>query len=325
MAKAAEKMTHKDTDEGVSEAFRPLTTGFEQNWKVIVGVAGAALVVLLIVAVVLQSQAHHREDAAASLGDALENVDIPVVAPTEPGSPGSPGSPDEKAAPQPGAKPEAKADGKTAAKPEAKPDAKTAKAPKASDKPAKSRYQAKDDFPSEQAKQEAIAKQASQTIADFPSQPAARLAELTLGDADYKLGKFSDAAQAYSKFLAEAPETDYTRAYGQVGLAYAMMGMGKKDEALAAAKGLVEHPPGGFGRDLGLLAQGHIAEDVGQPDVAKEAYRALRGEAPDSAAGREAAERLTFLGEPPVPQRPPTMGTPGGSPAPEGAAPKPAN
>ncbi len=173
----------------------------------------------------------------------------------------------------------------------------------------KPKFQTKDDFPSEQAKQEAIAKQAQATIAEFGSQPAARVARLTLGDANYKLGKYQEAVDSYSKFLIDAPENDYLRAYGQVGMAYGLMGLGKKDEALAAAKALVEHPPGGFGRDLGLLTEGHLAEDLGQPEVAKQVYLLLRGEAPDSAAGREAGERLTFLGEPPAPPKAASSGT----------------
>ena len=292
MAKAAEKLSRKDIGDGVSETFRPLTTGLEDNWKTIVVVASVALGALVIVALVLQSQSRHREQAAQSVGNALEDVGIPVVAPPEPGA-------------EPGAEAGAEPAPVAAAK---EPGAKPAKpAPPAKAKP---KMQTKDDFPSEQAKQEAIAKEAQATISEFGSQPAARVARLTLGDADYKLGKYQDAVDSYTKFLAEAPEDDYLRAYGEVGLSYAP-GVGQEGtRLLAAAKALVEHPPGGFGRDLGLLTQGHLAEDMGQPEVAKQVYRLLRGEAPDSAAGREAGERLTFLGEPPAPPKPVSNATP---------------
>jgi tetratricopeptide (TPR) repeat protein len=301
LAKAAEKVTRKEVgaSASVSEAFRPLATGLEENWKTILVVAGAALVALVVLALVLQIQSRHREDAAQSVGDALTDVGIPVVAAPEPGEPAEPG--------EAGTEPGSEKAPKVPAAPQ-KPGAQDANAkpskPAQPAKPAKSRIQTKDDFPSEQAKQEAIAKQAQATIAEFGSQPAARVARLTLGDADYKLGKYQDAVESYSRFLADAPEGDYMRAYGQVGMAYGLMGLGKKDEALAAAKALVEHPPGGFGRDLGLLTEGHLAEDLGQPEVAKQVYRLLRGEAPDSSAGREAGERLTFLGEPPTPPKP---------------------
>jgi tetratricopeptide (TPR) repeat protein len=285
LAKAAEKLNRKDIGDGVAETFRPLTTGLEDNWRTIVIVAGVALVALVVVALVLQSQARHREDAAQSVGDALEDVGIPVVAP-EPAEPEA--APKEPAA-------------VAAAKP-----AQTAKTTKA-------KIRTKEDFPSEQAKQEAVAKQAQATIAEFGSQPATRVARLTLGDADYKLGKYQDAVDSYAKFLAEAPEGDYLRAYGEVGMAYGLLGLGKKDEALAAAKALVEHPPGGFGREMGLLTEGHVAEDSGQLEIAKQVYRLLRGEAPDSAAGREAGERLTFLGEPPAAPKAPTP-TPSATP-----------
>ena len=307
MAKAAEKLNRKDIGDGVSETFRPLTTGLEENWRTIVVVAGVAVVALVVLALVLQSQSRHREDAAQSVGDALEDVGIPVVAP-EPAETGAPpGSPGSDVAPKAPAAPE-----KPGTQPGAQPGAKQPAKPA---EPAKAKTRTKEDFPSEQAKQEAIAKQAQATIAEFGSQPAARVARLTLGDADYKLGKYQDAVDSYAKFLAEAPEGDYLRAYGQVGMAYGLLGLGKKDEALAAAKSLVEHPPGGFGRDLGLLTEGHLAEDSGQLEVAKQVYRLLRGEAPDSPAGREAGERLTFLGEPPAAPKAPT-------PAPSATPPK---
>ena len=275
MAKAAEqKLNKKDLASGdsIAETLRPLAEGLQANWKTIVPVAGFALIVLVIVAVALEVQSHHREQAAQSVGDALALIARQVVT----------GEPAD-APPAPGEKPSLL----QLKKPELKPTKAAAKTDP-------------EEFSSEAEKQTAIAKKAQVTIDQYGSQPAGRVALLTLADAQYRLGEFQHSVDSYQKFLGATPDTDYLKAFGQVGLAWAYLALNKGDDALSAAKALSDHPPAGFGKDLGLLAQGEIAEDLGKVDAAKEAYRTLRNEAGDSAAGRQANERLTFLGEPPA-------------------------
>lgn len=266
MAKTAEKVSRKDTgnEDLVSPALVPLAVGLEQHWKTIVTVTGLALVVLAGVAIALQLKNHNSEEAAQSFGDVLVDVDKPVVS-------GADLAPDEKGT----------AGVKAAAKPVVAAGG--------------------EDFSTEAEKQGAIAKRAQETFEKYGAQPAGHMALLTLADAKYKLGNYQEAVDTYGKFLAADAAGDELRAYGQMGLAYALLGLNKKDDALAAAKSLADHPPNGFGRDLGLLTEGKIAEDIAQVDLAKQAYRLLRSEAPETAAGREATERLTFLGEPPTP------------------------
>jgi TolA-binding protein len=135
-----------------------------------------------------------------------------------------------------------------------------------------------------------------------------------LGDADYRQGKYEEALRSYASYLATAPETDTLRAFAMQGQAYALLGEGKGDDALAAAKKLVDNPPASFGRDLGLLAMGHIAEQLGKADAAKDAYQKLAVDYPTTPGGREANERLTALGvTPPAPAKA-TTGVAGGHP-----------
>ncbi len=156
-----------------------------------------------------------------------------------------------------------------------------------------------DYFATEKDKQEAIAKGAAAVAEKEQGTPSGRTALLTLGDADYRLGKYQDALTSYAKLLDQAPATDPLRAFALQGEAYANLGLGKGDDAIAAAKKLVDNPPGTFGRDLGLLAEGRIAEQLGKLDVAKDAYQKLAVDYPTTAAGRTAGERLGALGVPP--------------------------
>jgi len=156
-----------------------------------------------------------------------------------------------------------------------------------------------DYFSTEKEKQQAIAKAAAAVAEKQAGTPSGRTALLTLGDADYRLGKFQDAVTEYGKLLDQEPPTDPLRAFALQGQAYALLGAGKGDDAIAAAKRLVDGPPGGFGRDLGLLAEGRIAEQLGKLDVAKDAYQKLAIDYPQSPAGRTASDRLAALGVPP--------------------------
>jgi tetratricopeptide (TPR) repeat protein len=212
------------------------------------------LVVALAVMAGLTVSAHHDEQAAALLGNALQDATKQVVE----------------------------------ANPDAPPDEKD-------DKSA-------DYFPTEKAKQEALATSLDAVVQKSHGSPSALTATLSLGDADYRQGKYAEAIRSYTSYLAGAPETDTLRAFAMQGKAFALLGEGKGDEALAAAKQMVDNPPASFGRDLGLLATGHIAEQLGKADAAKDAYTKLSVDYPTTPAGREANERLTALGvTPPTP------------------------
>ncbi len=159
-----------------------------------------------------------------------------------------------------------------------------------------------DFFPTEKAKQEALAKALDGVVQKSPTSPSGLTASLALADADYRQGKYEEAFRSYAHYLAEAPETDTLRAFAMQGQAYALLGEGKGEEAMAAAKKLVDSPPAGFGRDLGLLATGHIAEQLSNRAAAKDAYSKLSLDYSNTPAGREANDRLTALGiTPPTP------------------------
>ena len=152
-------------------------------------------------------------------------------------------------------------------------------------------------FNTEEQKQQAVSDKAGALAQKYPGTPAASTTLITEGDALYRLGKYAQALQSYEAYLKKSEAQDIFRAYAMLGRAYALAGEGKPDDALAAAKDLADHAPGGFGRDLGLLAEGRLYQQAGQTEQAKQAYRTLKIDFADTAAGREASERLTLLGE----------------------------
>jgi TolA-binding protein len=155
-----------------------------------------------------------------------------------------------------------------------------------------------DSFASENEKQEALAKGLLEVVNQHPSTVSARTALLALGDARYRLGKFTQAEESYRRYLKVAPPEDTLRAFAWIGVADALLGQKKGEDALAAARHLVDESPAGFGRDLGLWTEGKIAEELGRSADARKSYQQLKAEFPDTQLGREAGERLSALGEP---------------------------
>jgi len=154
-----------------------------------------------------------------------------------------------------------------------------------------------DYFNNEAEKQQAVADKAKGVAQRYPGTPAAQATLITEGDALYRLGKYPQARESYERYLKESDSQNLFRAYAMLGRAYALLGEGKGEDAAAAAKELADHAPGGFGRDLGLLALGRFYEQAGQLAQAKQAYNTLKIDFADTSAGREASERLTLLGD----------------------------
>jgi tetratricopeptide (TPR) repeat protein len=173
---------------------------------------------------------------------------------------------------------------------------------------ANSKQKSTDYFNTEAEKQQAVAAKAASVASTYPGTASSQTSRITEGDALYKLGKYPEALQSYDTYLKESDPQNLFRAYALLGKAYALAGQGKTDDAIAAAKDLAEHSPSGFGRDLGLLAEGRLYEASGQLPAARQAYGTLKIDFADTAAGREASDRLGFIGE-----APPTAASPGGA------------
>jgi len=98
-------------------------------------------------------------------------------------------------------------------------------------------------FPSEDAKQRAIADAAKRVLAEHPGTGAALLAALSLGDAEVRLRAWDDAKTAYEQYLAAAPPDDSLRFGALEGIAIAEEAKGTLDAAAATYERLGREVP----------------------------------------------------------------------------------
>ena len=148
-------------------------------------------------------------------------------------------------------------------------------------------------FPSETAKQEAIAAALAKVRADFPGTSSARTATLSLADAKFKLGAYDEALSLYDEFLAKAPKSSSVRFLALEGRATTLQAQKNYDAALAAWDKLAAEAPGY--KDRALLGKAVVFESQKKWDDARSTYEELKLAFAGSAAGRLGAERLTSL------------------------------
>jgi tetratricopeptide (TPR) repeat protein len=98
-------------------------------------------------------------------------------------------------------------------------------------------------FPSDEAKQRAIAEAAQRILDEDPGTGAALLAALSLGDAKARLRAWDDAKAAYERYLAAAPQGDSLRFGALEGIAIVEAAKGNLDAAAAAYERLGREVP----------------------------------------------------------------------------------
>jgi tetratricopeptide (TPR) repeat protein len=149
-------------------------------------------------------------------------------------------------------------------------------------------------FPSDEARQRAVAEAAQKVIAGHPGTGAARLAALALGDAQYRLKAYDDAKAAYEKFLAEAPKEDSLRFGALEGIALAEEAKGSLDAAAAAYERLGKEVPA-FS-DRADLERARVLVRAGKTAEAKAILATFTEQHKESLLTADASERLARLG-----------------------------
>lgn len=149
-------------------------------------------------------------------------------------------------------------------------------------------------FPTDEARQRAVAEAAQKVIAGHPGTGAARVAALALGDARYRLKAWDDAKAAYERFLAEAPKDDSLRFGALEGIALVEEAKGNLDAAAAAFERLGKEVPA-FS-DRADLERARVLARAGKTADAKAILAAFGERHKESLLTADASERLARLG-----------------------------
>lgn len=151
-------------------------------------------------------------------------------------------------------------------------------------------------FDSEEKQDEAVLAALGRVGSEAPDSAAEVAARLVRAAQHLEIRAFGDAEGVYRTFLQEHPEHELAF-QAREGLALALEGQGKLDEALTAIDAVVGRA-GDFYRDQGLWHRGRLLEAQGKKDEALATYKQYVAEYPlkDASMAREAVvERLEEL------------------------------
>jgi tetratricopeptide (TPR) repeat protein len=149
-------------------------------------------------------------------------------------------------------------------------------------------------FPSDAARQKAVAQAAEKVLAEYPGTSQAALAALAKGDAHLRLGEFDAALAAYQVYLSSAKRNDSFRFSALEGLALAAEGKGDAAGALAGWIRLGAEVPGQA--DRADLERARLLAATGKVDEARTLLISFSDTHKSSMLSGEAAERLAKLG-----------------------------
>jgi tetratricopeptide (TPR) repeat protein len=160
-------------------------------------------------------------------------------------------------------------------------------------------------FSSQSEKDEALVKQLSEVRQKYPRSRAAIAAELSIGEAQLRLGRPDDAMRAFEDFLKVIPSDNPLRAEALEGEGYAYEAKGQLDRALSSFDALSRDNKTDFLNGMGLYHRGRILSEQGKKQEAAEAFAQISSAYPNSPAARLASDRLAVLAEQGIKPPPP--------------------
>jgi tetratricopeptide (TPR) repeat protein len=149
-------------------------------------------------------------------------------------------------------------------------------------------------FATEEAKQRAVIAEADGLLARFGSARPAQLAALVKGDAHYELREWDQAAQAYDRFLKDAPADDPLRFGALEGAALVAEAKGDLAGAAQAYERMAKEAP--RYADRADLARARVLATAGKVAEAREILAAFSGRHKESILTPQASQELTRLG-----------------------------
>ncbi|WP_164020113.1 tetratricopeptide repeat protein [Pyxidicoccus trucidator] len=124
---------------------------------------------------------------------------------------------------------------------------------------------------------------------------SATTAALTLGKAQFRLGKFPEAQAAFADFLKTAPENEPLRAGALEGEGYALEAQQKYDEAIKSFDQMDKAGGGEFLPGMGAYHKGRMLILQDKKEEAAQVLSKVSTDHPNTAAARLSSERLAVL------------------------------
>lgn len=149
-------------------------------------------------------------------------------------------------------------------------------------------------YPSEEARQRAVAAAAERVVAEHSGTGAGELAALAKGDAYLRLREWDLAKAGYERFLAGARKDDSLRFSALEGLALAEEGKGNLDAAAAAYDRMAREAP--TFSDRADLERARVLARAGKATEARDLLGAFAGKHKESLLAGEASQQLARLG-----------------------------
>ena len=150
-------------------------------------------------------------------------------------------------------------------------------------------------FKSQQEQDEALVKSLTEFRERNAGTLSAATAALALGKAQYRLGQHDAALAAYGDFLKQAPQNDPLRVSALEGQGYAYEALGKPAEAAQSFQEMAKLDAGGYLAGMGQYHQARMLILQDKKDEAAKLLAELPEKFPNTAAARQATERLNLL------------------------------
>lgn len=150
-------------------------------------------------------------------------------------------------------------------------------------------------FKSQQEQDEALVKSLTEFRSKNGGTHSAATAALPLAKAQYRLGKYDDALVAFGEFLKQAPKNDPLRVSALEGQGYTYEAQGKTAEAAQAFGEMAKEDAGGYLAGMGQYHQARMLILQDKKDEAAKLLVEIPEKNPNTAAARQASERLNVL------------------------------
>jgi tetratricopeptide (TPR) repeat protein len=150
-------------------------------------------------------------------------------------------------------------------------------------------------FKSQKEQDEALVKSLTEFRSKNGGTHSAATAALPLAKAQYRLGKYDDALVAFGEFLKQAPKNDPLRVSALEGQGYTYEAQGKTAEAEKAFQEMAKEDAGGYLAGMGQYHQARMLILQGKKDEAAKLLVEIPEKNPNTAAARQASERLNVL------------------------------